>query len=459
MTRGRDSRPARRPGCPARRGHTGVLLGIAALAAAGWGRQSASSEPAQSAAVLFENGRWFDGEGFVPGARFSVDGTLRETFDGPVAKRVDLAGGFVVPAFGEAHNHNVSRPATAEEIARYVRAGVLYVLVLNNLPGPGASDPDATTLEVRYANGGLTGPGGHVVELHERLVDLGVLPVSKDELDGLAFFVIDSAEDLERQWPRVLAGEPDVVKVFLEASEEHAERRGSPEHFGKRGLDPALVPEIVRRAHEARLRVAAHVETAADFRVAVAAGVDLIAHLPGWRVGEEAGFADARPDRWLLTPEDARAAADAGVVVVTTAVAGDAALDPSHPHHELVREMHRSNLRTLSAASVRLALGSDLWSGTSVVEALYLAHEPLIDGVAPLGAFDNATLVRLLAVDTPRAICPDRRVGGLGEGDEATFLVLDGDPIASLRHLLGIRTRVVRGQLLDSPEPDSGSGR
>ena len=409
-------------------------------------------------AVLFQNGQWFDGQRFVPGDRYSVDGTLRDSYDGPVTQRIDCAAGFVVPAFGEAHNHNLSRPARAEEVDRYVRAGVLYVLILNNMP-PSQPAPDGgSPLSVVYANGGLTGPGGHVVELHERLVDRGVLSLPKEQLDGLAFFVADSERDLDRQWPQLLAGKPGIVKVFLGASEEYLRRRDDPGFFGKRGLNPDLVPSIVRRAHGAGLRVAAHIETAADFRVAVSAGADIIAHLPGWRVRSAAGFTETPLDRWLLTADDARRAAAAGVIVVTTALAGDASLDPSHADHEAVREIHRRNLETLRAASVRLALGSDFWNGTSVTEAAFLAQESVLQGVAPLGVFDNLSLLRLLCMDTPRAVFPHRRIGGLADGDEATFLVLEGNPIASLRNLMRIRTRVVRGEIVRDFQRFSGDG-
>lgn len=80
-----------------------------------------------------------------------------------------------------------------------------------------------------------------------------------------------------------------------------------------------------------------------------------------------------------------------------------------------------------------------------------LGREPVIQGAEPLGIFDNLTLLRLLAVDTPRAILPGRRVGGVGDGDEATFLVLEGNPIERLGNLLHIRLRVRRGEVIALP--------
>ncbi len=50
--------------------------------------------------------------------------------------------------------------------------------------------------------------------------------------------------------------------------------------FGAKGLDPALVPIIVDKAHAAGLRVITHIENAADFHNALVAGVDIIGHTP-----------------------------------------------------------------------------------------------------------------------------------------------------------------------------------
>src|SRR5207249_5838999 len=54
-----------------------------------------------------------------------------------------------------------------------------------------------------------------------------------------------------------------------------------------KGLDPALLPEIVQKAHATGLRVSTHIENAADFHNALVAGVDEINHMPGFRYGAD----------------------------------------------------------------------------------------------------------------------------------------------------------------------------
>jgi hypothetical protein len=91
--------------------------------------------------------------------------------------------------------------------------------------------------------------------------------------------LVDTPADVERHWS---------------VSREGRRRISSKcSCFGNRGLDPALVPLIVARAHAAGLHVSAHVSSAADFRIAVDGGVDQIAHVPGQRSND--------PSRYLLT--------------------------------------------------------------------------------------------------------------------------------------------------------------
>jgi predicted amidohydrolase YtcJ len=67
------------------------------------------------------------------------------------------------------------------------------------------------------------------------------------------------------KWPEIKAGKPDFIKTYLIYSEEYAKRKDDKAYDGWKGLDPALLPEIVRKAHRDGLRVSTHVETATIF--------------------------------------------------------------------------------------------------------------------------------------------------------------------------------------------------
>lgn len=403
-------------------------------------------QPAPGEQVLaFVGGHWFTGTGFEARMAYTVDGVL--TFQAPtrVDSTIQLAGGYVVPPFGEAHNHNVEHSSrTARTIAQYLRDGVFYVRNPNNLPRtrhPLAGTVNIpTSIDVAFANGGLTATGGHPAAHVQHNIRRGIWTEADGE--GAFYFAVDDTAELHRAWERVVAGRPDFVKTFLLYSEEHARRRDDPAFTGWKGLDPALLPEIVRLAHGAGLRVATHVETATDFHHALRAGVDEIAHIPGFRGDSAVRLPD--PSIFHIAEADARLAARLGTVVVTT-VGGVREMDPAGPDSLLRRQfdrLHTRNLRLLHEHGVRLALGSDDYGDTSVGEATYLHG---------LGVFDNLALLKLWAEATPQAIFPGRRVGCLQAGCEASFLVLGGNPLVDFGHVRHIVLRVKQGHVLAAP--------
>lgn len=400
------------------RSYGSIVLALAAAACAGQVRPAA-----RSPVVEYANARCFDGRGFAPCRLFVAGGR----FVAPVARAdsvVDLGGRWVVPPFGEAHNHNVeASPRLDATLDAYRRAGVLYVLNLNSLPGAraalagrrGGGGPPW----VAFANGGLTGPGGHPVEIAAANVARGTWTAADGE--GAFYHTVRDVHSLDSAWQVLHGTRPDVVKVYLLYSERYAERLADTATHGWRGMDPALVPQVVRRARAAGLRVAAHVETAADFRAAVRGGVDVIAHMPGFRGDRRTELSDPAP--FALTPADAREAAERGVAVVTT-VSGLARYADEEKDPALRRAadaLFRSNLAVLRDAGVRVAIGSDEYGETSTAEARYLAE---------LGVFTRAEVLRMWSTVTPQVVFPGRKVGGLEPGFEASFLVLDADPLA-----------------------------
>jgi hypothetical protein len=370
------------------------------------------------------NGRWFDGHGFVPRTVYTVGGVFRDAWDGKVEATLDLHGANVGPPFADAHNHAFGSVENFEgELRRFLIDGVFYVKNPNDPPALSAAAAaklsKPATLDIVYSHGGLTATGGHPVQVYEAAAGQGAFrDWAKDRMAGQAYYLVDDAAALEREWPRLLATKPDFVKVYLEHSEEYAKRRDDPAFFGKKGLDPALLTAIVAKARAARLRVSAHIATAADFRVALAAGVDEITHLPLER----------------LTPEDARRAAEAKTVVVTTTL--------SHRDTHGIADLdgiHRDNLRLLRNAGVRLAIGLDS-HGTVVIEA---------ENIHRLAPFDDATLLSIWTADTARAIFPERRIGCLAEGCEASFLALTGDPLADFGAIRKISLRMKQGFVIN----------
>lgn len=383
--------------------------------------------------VAYVNGHVFDGTKFVERTVVVRDGVFVRRAS-RVDRTVDLAGGWVVPPFAEAHNHDVEGKNVGQRSAQYLKDGVFYVENPNAMPNDVARGMvnQPGTIDAIFATSSLTGSGGHPADVVARNVQRGGM--TPEMGDGMFYFEVDSAADLERRWPAFIAFKPDIIKTYLLYSDQYQVRRNDPAKFGWRGLDPALLPLIVKKAHAAGVRVTTHVENAYDYRVAVAAGVDQIAHLPGFRPEEKdvRGYADGS---FLLTDDDAKRAARASIVTVTTVG------DTLNAGNQEASDVIAANLRTLRRNGATIAFGSDAYRRGVVPEVMAL-HK--------LGVFSNAELLRIWSETTPRAIFPGRKIGRLDPGYEASFLVLAGDPLADFENVRKINRRVKRGVELPS---------
>jgi hypothetical protein len=396
----------------------------------------------------FSNGLWFDGQKFIKKSFYSVHGVLRSQKPQHVDSVIDLSNKYVIPPFGEAHNHNVAQSPHLDRIIKaYLAAGIFYVKNPNSLPR--STTPLAgkintpQSIDVIFSNGGLTGSGGHPIELVELNIRRGVW--TQADREGAFYFTVDNNAELDNKWNEILSGRPHFIKTYLLYSEEYDKRKNDNDYRGWRGLDPALLPEIVLRAHKAGLRVSTHVESATDFHHALLAGVDEINHLPGFRPEKDDPAKYANIARYKISEADARLAAERNVFVVTTV--GDVLevidkIEPESPQEKLaaaVRALLKDNLLTLSKHKVRLAIGSDKYGGTSLSEAMALKE---------LGIFDNLTLLKMWCEVTAEAIFPKRKIGRLTDGYEASFLVLDADPVENFTNVKSINMRVKQGHIL-----------
>ena len=392
----------------------------------------------------FANGNWFDGQRFVRRTFYSVAGVLSSKRPARVDRVFDFSGKYIVPPFGEAHNHNLDWSSDAQ-FARlnkmYLDAGIFYVKNPNSLlrsKQPTAAHINLpTTVDGVLSNGGLTGSGGHPIEIVTP--NRGFKP---DDGEGGFYYVIDTAADLERKWPTIKAGQPDFIKTYLLYSEEYAKRKDDKAYDGWKGLDPAVLPEIVRRAHRDGLRVSTHVETAADFHNAAVAGVDEINHLPGFRPERNDIANYTNLSRYQISEADAKLAARKSIFVVTTI--GEAVEQTFNEKYNerdrlAVRAMLVQNLNILRKHHVPIAIGSDSFRQTALPEALSLAK---------LGALDNLTLLKMWCETTAATIFPKRRIGHLKDGYDANFLVLTANPLADFANVKTIELRVKQGERL-----------
>ncbi|HEY3103174.1 MAG TPA: hypothetical protein VGJ69_06255 [Pyrinomonadaceae bacterium] len=406
----------------------------------------------------FTGGWWFEGTAFVRKKLYVVDGVFQKRRPSRIDRVIELGNLYVVPPFGDAHSHAYDNPKTiANVVETNLRDGIFYGLSLTNSIKGKRSVADKVnkpwSMDVAYADAGLTATLGHPILSAEVTANgyswdsLGTnwsRLLKSHTAEGDVYFVIDTLADLQKKWPLIVASKPDIIKIFLLDTEHFEERRRSTTTIDDKGLDPALVPAIVARAHRSKLRVAAHVETAADFRVAVAAGVDIVAHLPGL-----APKADEDPLRYEITDADATLAKKKSAAVVATAWLAErlaapkpwlsgAAAQADTAQLERAKQIQRRSLQTLMRHGVPIAIGPDLFED-AVSEAFYLKR---------LGVFDARTLLVMWSRTTPQLIFPKRQIGRLAPGYEASLLALSCDPTTDFECTRRISIRMKQGQLL-----------
>jgi len=403
-------------------------------------------EPGPSMTMELHNARWFDGKEMRRGTLYVKDGRFTSQKLKKVERRMDFRGQYLVSPLAEAHNLNLQSSWGFGRYAQsYLRDGVFYAAMLCGEPKSVAplrelsGQPDSP--DVLFNTACITAADGYP------LGQLAGLPAGDKAADKAAFaarlaevvdksiLVIDSPDQLAQKWPLVAPRKSEMLTLMLNRSEA-AELRADPRQFGRIGLRPELVAPIVKRAHQDGLHVWAHIETAADFALAVQAGVDVLAHLPGYLIADGASI-----EAYRISAEAAAEAARHKTAVITGTAA--ATLFKTTPEQlAAVRRLQADNLKTLAQAGVPLWLGSDTFNGTALAEWRSLVS---------LGALDAATLLRIATIDTPRALFPKRHLACFEPGCEASFLVLAANPLQDPSALERIHLRIKQGRILTLP--------
>ncbi len=410
----------------------------------------------------FINGNWFDGKTFRRKTFYAVNGVFSGKRPAKTDETVDLKNGFVIPPFADAHTHNLDGTFNLEKVIKaYLDEGTFYVQVLTNYAtGAKQAKPflnKPSSLDVVYANGGLTSTLGHPFIAYEPRALGFYNPAEWDanmekiklgrKGENNVYWFFDSKADVDAKWEKFLAQKPDVVKIFLLDAENY-ERLSKNGKAGDKGLSPEVAEYVVRKAHAANLRVYAHIETVNDFRLGLRIGVDGFAHAPyyDWN-----GKIEDQP-KDDLTLADIRLAARKKVVVIPTAQigrieatdyaeGGERTLAAERFRRVVERQKRLFNL--MRRNGVTIALGSDYF-GRTLSEELWYLHDNRI--------FDNETLLGIAAETTPQTIFPNRKIGRLRDGYEASFLVLNGNPLENLERIKDIRLRFKQGFLINTAQ-------
>ena len=100
-------------------------------------------------------------------------------------------------------------------------------------------------------------------------------------------------------------------------------------------------------------------------------------------------------------------------------------------------EVVRANFANMRRAGNTIVIGTDQFRKTARVE---------VDLIAAHQLMSNLELLQAWCVSTPRAMFPNRKIGRLADGFEASFLVLGGNPLTDFARAHDIQMRVKQGR-------------
>ena len=380
---------------------------------------------AQPSVTVFEGGRVIVGDGkVIDNASVVVTGD-RITQVGPAASikapagaaRVSLAGKTMMPAIIDTHVHtSTTRDALVTDLKQRAHFGVGAAMSLGLDPGDFAFKTRAEVIPgaARFftAGRGITAP------------EPGRTDVP---------YWITTPEQARKAVQELAANKVDIVKIWVD-DRDHK--------FTK--LSPPLYTAVIDEAHKHQLRVTAHIFALEDAKGLLKAGIDAFAH----------GIRDTDADAEVMALFKSHANVvlvpnmpDRGVVADYSWLKGQIpdgelqkiqAAATDRPQVAATWAIQGRNLKKLSDAGVRIALGTD---GNTP----WAPHVEMADMVA---AGMTPSQVIVAATKNGAEFLRIANTGTIANGMIADLIVLDANPIENITNTRKINAVYLRGTLV-----------
>jgi hypothetical protein len=369
----------------------------------------------------FKNGQWYDGKGFVPANWYTSNGLLSKKAPSKIDSVIDLQGRWIIPPMGDAHCSSITENQNASNtISLYMGEGVFYLQMLGNTQeGRSFATPllnKPTAPDAVFANGVITctlgspfleyeGPANKINNPSVWVEKYADLKTSHKML-GNGYWFFDNKEALAANWDKLKMQNPGVISIQLLDVQNNGGKEG-------KGLSAEMAKLVIKKAHKSGLRVFAQVETADDLSLGLKLGVDGFANIPGHNWD---GSGDTK--KFEVSDADLALLAKKKTPLVLLLSHGQSA-----PNRAAVQEFHKKTLKRLLDANIMVAMGSDDGQRTLRTELNYWFG---------LGGLDDARTLKVLCENTPHAIFPNRKIGKFENGYEASFLVLNDNPLSNV---------------------------
>lgn len=376
-------------------------------------------------------------------------------------RQLDLGGRYVLPGFINAHCHLFGSGKPSRLVRLMSEHEVLVRRMIRLLKTP-AGKPIVWRMMVANARNALYAgvttvrAMGDMAYLDVRLrkrIDQGkaigprvlasgyaVVPTGGH--GGYVGVTADSPTEIRKMVRTNIREEVDWIKIISTGGVMDARR------LGEAGQPQMTVQEIETAcviAHRAGLMVATHCESTKGMEEALLGGVDTIEHgaeIPDELVPLFKHNPKALRGYTALVPTLSAAMGIATLPVEVTKISRMSFVNALIVEQRMIRGLQRAYQEGIpiavgTDASVPYVAHYDFWK-----ELLYYVH---YTGMSAQEAIHFATL------GTAQVLGIDDETGSLEVGKSADLQVVDGNPLADLRHLAQVSAVVVRGHLVEHP--------
>ena len=383
-----------------------------------------------SGVTIVHNGTVIDGTGAAPipeGLVAIQDGTIINV--GPEtqfvvpdnAQVLDAKGGTILPGIIDAHTHILENAGSTLALALWLQHGVTTVRDLGSRYGTGeVPSLNIAALKRRLAEAGntiptvvvagpiVTAPGGYPVPVWGSRLALQVANV----------------KEARQAATRLLVAGADGLKIAL--------TEGPTPHPWPT-LTPEQVATITQVAHAHGTWVSVHVTRTSDADIAVANGVDDLAHLPVDTMSDE-----------LIQQMIVR-----DVLLVPTLVVEDGFRIHAHypeDEWERVLKMRQDNIHRFLSAGGRVALGSD-YGNPGIPPGMPVSEmQRMLDtGMTPMQVIVAATQ------HAAQACGLGDRLGTLEAGKQGDVIAIDGNPLRDMQVMGDVIIVIKAGEVIVQP--------
>ena len=387
--------------------------------------------------TLYKSGYVWDGADFVTRDLCVIDGVFVDlSMCKSPDETINLIGKYIVQPYSDAHHHVT--PSTKMASDNFLKQGIYYVLNPNTVIDGYSAEfySKKETYDVITSMGGITAKGGHPEKLYNVSLNKWVYKNKPREYFlGNAYHILESEDQIDEILDTLVQQGAQIVKIYLLDSNSYrinTSAWGDESFYVNYGLNPEFVQTLVEAIHGRGLRVIAHVENNNDVLLALKSGVDILGHLPA-----HGAYNENEKSKYLLTKKIVKEMKDRGMIVIPTyLIAKPRFNSDTSPQLAAQYSTQGDNIKLLEKYKVPMLIGTDGF-GSPTDE---LSHLKTVSGL------NNTVLLNMLFT-TGQYIFPERKINCFEQDCEASFLVLQSNPVKDLAALKNIALWVKQGNV------------